>query len=67
MSLIKPGRIAMAAATLDETIKATLVAAGFPAIHISIEGFGEQYATVAEGATDAQLAPDRDIAMRFTK
>ncbi len=50
-----------------ETVKATLEAVGFPSTHISIEGFGEQFATVPEAASDAQRAPDRDIAMRFTK
>ncbi len=41
--------------------------AGIDKARISTEGFGEGYAQVAENATDAQRAPDRDIALRFTK
>jgi outer membrane protein OmpA-like peptidoglycan-associated protein len=50
-----------------ETIRKALVEAGFPAANISVEGFGNTYATVAESATDIERSPDRDIAMRFTK
>uniref|UniRef100_S0DF91 Putative outer membrane protein A n=1 Tax=termite gut metagenome TaxID=433724 RepID=S0DF91_9ZZZZ len=48
-------------------IEAALEKAGVHADHVSTEGFGEDYAKVAESASDLQRAPDRDIAMRFTK
>lgn len=48
-------------------IKAAFEKAGIDGKRISTEGFGEGYAQVAENATDAQRAPDRDIALRFTK
>ncbi len=41
--------------------------AGIDKKRISTEGFGEGYAEVAESADDAKRAPDRDIALRFTK
>ncbi len=50
-----------------ETIRQTLVQSGFPAANISIEGFGKEFASAPATAPDAQRAPDRDIAMRFTK
>ena len=50
-----------------EYIKKLLVAQGIRADRISTEGFGEDLATVPAGATDAQRAIDRAIAMRFTK
>ncbi len=50
-----------------ENIEAALEKAGVHADHVSVEGFGEEYAKVAETASDVQRAPDRDIALRFTK
>jgi outer membrane protein OmpA-like peptidoglycan-associated protein len=50
-----------------QTIKATLETAGFPKANLSIEGFGDNYAKAPAEAADALRAPDRDIAMRFTK
>ncbi len=48
-------------------IAAAFEKAGIDKARISTEGFGEGFAQVAESATDAQRAPDRDIALRFTK
>ena len=50
-----------------ETIRQTLVQSGFPAANISIEGFGKEFASAPATAPDTERAPDRDIAMRFTK
>jgi outer membrane protein OmpA-like peptidoglycan-associated protein len=50
-----------------ETIRQTLVASGFPAANLSIEGFGKEFAAAPADSPDSQRAPDRDIAMRFTK
>ena len=49
------------------TIKNRLVGAGITANRISTEGFGEEYAVIPATATDAERAPDRDIALRFVK
>ena len=49
------------------TIMETLKAAGFPAANLSHEGFGKEYAQAAATAPDAERAPDRDVAMRFTR
>ncbi len=48
-------------------IAAAFEKAGIDKGRISTEGFGEGYAQVAESADDAQRAPDRDIALKFTK
>lgn len=49
------------------TIKKRLVAAGIAADRVSTEGFGDEYAVIPATATDAERAPDRDIALRFVK
>ncbi|MDL2319863.1 OmpA family protein [Alistipes sp. OttesenSCG-928-B03] len=49
------------------TIKKMFAEGGIDAARVSTEGFGEEYATVPATATDAERAPDRDIALRFTK
>ncbi len=48
-------------------IEAALAKAGVAATRVTTEGFGERYADIDEKASDAARAPDRDIAMRFTK
>ena len=49
------------------TIMETLKAAGFPAANLSHEGFGKELAKAPATAPDSERAPDRDVAMRFTK
>jgi outer membrane protein OmpA-like peptidoglycan-associated protein len=48
-------------------IEAALEAAGCPRESVSVEGFGKEYASIPATATNDQRAPDRDIAMRFTR
>jgi outer membrane protein OmpA-like peptidoglycan-associated protein len=50
-----------------EYIKSALEKAGVEAGRISVEGFSDGFAKAAASATDAERAPDRDIALRFTK
>ncbi|WP_295937696.1 OmpA family protein [uncultured Alistipes sp.] len=50
-----------------ERIKQLFKEKGVAENRISTEGFGEEFATVAVNATDAERATDRDIAMRFVK
>jgi outer membrane protein OmpA-like peptidoglycan-associated protein len=50
-----------------QNVAAAIVTAGHPAASVSVEGFGKEYASVPATATNDQRAPDRDIAMRFTK
>ncbi len=49
------------------TIMETLKVSGFPAANLSHEGFGKEYAAAPATAPDSERAPDRDVAMRFTK
>lgn len=49
------------------TIKDRLVSAGIAANRVSTEGFGQEKAVIPATATDAERAPDRDIALRFVK
>jgi outer membrane protein OmpA-like peptidoglycan-associated protein len=49
-----------------EYIKSLFVEAGLHS-QISTEGFGEEFATLPENATNAQRAIDRHIALRFEK
>ena len=49
------------------TIMEALKASGFPAANLSHEGFGKEFAAAPATAPDAERAPDRDVAMRFTK
>jgi outer membrane protein OmpA-like peptidoglycan-associated protein len=48
-------------------IEAALEAAGCPRESVSVEGFGKEYASIPVTASNDERAPDRDIAMRFTK
>ncbi len=48
-------------------IEKALEAGGIAADRVTYEGFGEQYATVPEAESNERRAPDRDVAMRFTK
>jgi outer membrane protein OmpA-like peptidoglycan-associated protein len=50
-----------------EHIKSALEKAGVEAGRISVEGFSDGFAKVAATATDTERAPDRDIALRFTR
>ena len=48
-------------------LKAELTKRGVGAQVISAEGYGEEFATVAETATDEERAIDRKMSLRFTK
>ena len=48
-------------------LKAELAKRGVGAQVISAEGYGEEFATVAETATDEERATDRKMSLRFTK
>ena len=48
-------------------LKAELTKRGVGAQVISAEGYGEEFATVAETATDEERATDRKMSLRFTK
>lgn len=49
------------------SIMEVLKASGFPAANLSHEGFGKEFAKAAASAPDAERAPDRDVAMCFTR
>ena len=49
------------------TIKKVLLEKGIATDRVSTEGFGEEYAVIPATSTDAERAPDRDIALRFVK
>ena len=49
------------------TIRNRMIAAGIAEGRVSTEGFGKEHATIPATATNAERAPDRDIAIRFTK
>jgi outer membrane protein OmpA-like peptidoglycan-associated protein len=48
-------------------IEKALETAGCPAASVSVEGFGKEFAKVPATASNDERAPDRDIAMRFTR
>jgi outer membrane protein OmpA-like peptidoglycan-associated protein len=48
-------------------IEAAMEAGGLAPANVSVEGFGKEFAKIPETATNAERAPDRDIAMRFTR
>jgi outer membrane protein OmpA-like peptidoglycan-associated protein len=50
-----------------QNIQAALIAAGCHRDNVSVEGFGKEYAQVSAAASNDERAPDRDIAMRFTR
>jgi outer membrane protein OmpA-like peptidoglycan-associated protein len=50
-----------------ETIKTMFEKAGVETSRISTEGFSDGFAKAESTATDAERAPDRDIALHFTK
>ncbi len=51
------------AVTIDKHIESL----GIAHDRVRTDGFGEEYAVIPATATDAERAPDRDIAMRFWK
>jgi outer membrane protein OmpA-like peptidoglycan-associated protein len=48
-------------------IEAAIEAAGSPPANVSVEGFGKEFASIPATASNEERAPDRDIAMRFTR
>jgi outer membrane protein OmpA-like peptidoglycan-associated protein len=48
-------------------IEAALEAAGCVPANVSVEGFGKEFASISASASNNERAPDRDIAMRFTR
>jgi outer membrane protein OmpA-like peptidoglycan-associated protein len=48
-------------------IEAALEAAGCPRDNVTVEGFGKEFASIPATASNDERAPDRDIAMRFTR